>query len=353
MFSNLTGNAATGARLRRILEAGRVPGALLFAGNPGVGKKLFALEIAKALNCVTPINGIEACDHCATCARISRLPQAITDGAAQNEKINDTIVWSDHRDIGALTSGIKKTISVKAVRELEREANFRPFEGKRRVFIIDNADRLNEVASNALLKTLEEMQPLVHIVLVTAHADALLPTIRSRCQTLRFAPFAAAEIEDHLIKEKKRAGAEASLIARLAQGNLAAALEMNADAYLARRDEALGILEALSLAPPDRARLLRTAEEMNEVKRKDDYESTLDTLETVVRDVWLVALGADEARIVNADVRPRLQQLANHFPAQRCAAWIRRIEALRRDLSVNLNRRIATDALLLSMATEV
>lgn len=352
MFSKLIGNTTTSLRLRRMLETSRLPGALLFAGTTGTGKKLFAVELAKALNCLAPLEGIEACDHCRACVNIGRLPQAMLDGAAQNEKINETIVWSDHRDVGALIRGGKNVITVKAVRELEREANFRPGEGKRRVFIVDEADRLNEAASNALLKTLEEMSAHAHIFLVTAHPDALLPTIRSRCQVLRFAPLGNAEIEAHLVREKLRAGAEASLVAHLAQGNLALALEMNVDAYRARRDEALTVLEALSHTPPDRAHLLRHGEELNDAKRKDDYAFSLDALEILTRDVWLLAIGADEARIVNSDVRARLQELASRIPAPQCAAWLARIEELRRRLAFNLNRRIATDALLLSMAAE-
>ncbi len=352
MFSKLIGNTAASGRLRRMLETGRVPGALLFAGSEGVGKKLFAVELAKCLNCLAPVGGIEACDVCAACVRIGKLPQAIRDGATQNEKINETMVWSEHHDVGALTSGSKKVITVHAVRELGREANFRPFEGKRRVFIIEDAERLNETASNALLKTLEEMHAHVNLVLVTAHADALLPTIRSRCQTLRFAPLAAAEIESYLIAEKRRAGAEASLVAHLAQGNLAAALALNTDAYQAGRDAALAILEAVSLTPPDRARLLRAAEEMTDAKRKDDYIPSLDALETLVRDVWLLALGANEEQVVNRDIAARLTSLAERFTPRQCAAWIVRIEELRRNLAVNVNRRIATDALLLAMATE-
>lgn len=352
MFSKLIGNATTSLRLRRMLEANRLPGALLFAGASGTGKKLFAVELAKALNCLAPLDGIEACDRCRACVNIGRLPQAMRDAAAQIEKINETIVWSDHRDVCALIRGGKSVITVKAVRELEREANFRPGEGRRRVFIIDEAERLNEAASNALLKTLEEMPAHAHIILVTAHPDALLTTIRSRCQTLRFAALGNAEIEAYLVAERLRAGAEATLVARLAQGNLALALEMNVDAYRERRDDALAVLEALSHTTPDRAPLLRHGEELNDAKRKDDYELALDALEILTRDVWLLAIGADEARIVNFDVRARLQELAARIPAPQCAAWVTRIEELRRRLAFNLNRRIATDALLLSMAAE-
>lgn len=348
MFSNLIGNDAARARSLRMLEARRVPGALLLAGAHGVGKTRFAIEVAKSLNCLAPVGG-EACDVCTACKRIARLPGLIEE--ARDSDAAKSIIWSEHRDVGAVIPA-GRFITVQQAREVEREANFRPYEGARRVLIIDAADRLNEAASNALLKTLEEVPPLVHILLVTAQPDLLLRTIRSRCQMIRFAPLGADEIEAHLIRTGARAGAEAKLTARLAQGDLARALTMNADAFRTRRDDALTVLDALGTSPPDRARLLTLAESLADARRKDDYEPSLDALESVIRDVWLVALGADEDSIINHDVRSRLDTFAARFSAPRCAAWLRSIEALRRTLAVNVNRRVATDSLLLSMATE-
>ncbi len=95
MFDHLTGNQRVKDILRRMLTAGRVPGALLFVGEDGVGKKLFALELAKALNCREPV-GVEACDHCSSCVRIrqSKFPD-YTD-ADDNKK---RLVWSDYPDV--------------------------------------------------------------------------------------------------------------------------------------------------------------------------------------------------------------------------------------------------------------
>src|SRR5260370_38093215 len=82
----------------------------------------------------------------------------------------------------------KNIIRVKVMRELEPEANFRPFEGAARIFIVEDADTMNDQAANALLKTLEEPPPTSHLILTTSNPTALLPTIRSRCQSIRFAP---------------------------------------------------------------------------------------------------------------------------------------------------------------------
>jgi DNA polymerase-3 subunit delta' len=347
MFSRLIGNERAQETLRRMLVNRRVPGALLFAGEDGVGKKLFALELAKALNCRVRVNEVEACDHCSSCQRISQFPN-VTSEEADADKI---ILWSAHRDVG-LARAVKRNIPVDLIRELERESNFRPFEGAARVFIIEGADQLNEAASNALLKTLEEPHPTSHLILLTPRPASLLPTIRSRCQTIRFAPLTAEEIEKYLIRERKRAGEEARLASHLARGRLGRALELNLDKYRVERETMLGILDALSSSMPDRARLLRAAEDLSDAKRKDDYEPRLDVLETLIHDLWVLTLDARASKIVNEDMRERLNRLSANVESRHAARWLSRIEELRRQLAVNINRRVATDALLLGMLEE-
>lgn len=348
MFNNLVGNQRVKETLRRMLAQGRVPGALLFTGEDGVGKKLFAVELAKALNCRAPVREVEACDECSSCRRIARLAVTpATDDAEANKRIN----WSAHPDVG-LVRAAGRFIVIPQIREIEREANFRPFEGAARVFLIEEADRLNESSSNALLKTLEEVHPTSHLILITARSASLLPTIRSRCQTIRFAPLSATEIEAYLVSQKVRGGQEARLAAQLSRGRLGRALELNLDDYRAQREAMLVVLDALAGAPPDRARLLNAAEALSDAKRKDEYEPRLDVLETLIHDVWLLSLDAAAAEIVNEDDRPRLTRLSTSVESRRAARWLSRIEEIRRQLAVNINRRVATDALFLAMATE-
>jgi len=345
MFDQIAGNERPKEVLRRMLRQGRVPGALLFAGEEGLGKKLFAVELARALNCRSR-KGVEACGACPACARVGRFDLPAADDRDEHKKVR----WSEHRDVGMIVP-YNRNILVDAVRDLERECNFRPVEGAARVFIIEDADSLNEAASNALLKTLEEAPPTTHLVLITSRPAGLLPTIRSRCQAVRFAPLPAEELEKFLVKNHKRGGEEARLAAHLAGGRLGRALGLNLDAYRARREWALGALEALA-AGGDRARLLRAAEELSDAKSKDDFEPRLDVMETLVHDLWLLAVDAGRERLANQDIGERLSRLAATLPPARPARWLSRLEELRAQLAVNVNRRVASDALLLSMATD-
>jgi DNA polymerase-3 subunit delta' len=344
MFDRLAGNQRVKDILRRMLATGRVPGALLFVGEEGVGKKRFALELAKVLNCLAPV-GVEACDHCSSCIRISQSKFPEYTDADDNKK---RLIRSDHPDV-ALARPYNRILRIGQMREIEQEANFRPFEGKARIFIIEDAARLNEASSNALLKTLEEPPRTSHLILITSRPASLLSTIRSRCQMIRFAPLAPAEIEAHLLEGKQASPDDARLLSRVARGSIGRALSTDLETYRQQREGMLDVLSALALTN-DRARLLRASEEMNDAKHKDEYETRLDLLATLIHDVWTLSLGATAEQVANEDLRAQLSKIVSRLESRRAARWLSQIETHRRGLEVNINRKVATDALFLTMA---
>jgi DNA polymerase III subunit delta' len=345
MFSTLIGNEDVKESLVRLLSSGRVPGSLLFTGEQGIGKKLFALELAKALNCRHRV-GAEACDECSSCKRISR---STFPPFGKDDDDKARLIWSEHADL-AMARPYKNIIRVPVMRELEREANFRPFEGAARVFIVEDADTMNDAAASALLKTLEEPAPTTHLILTTANPTSLLATIRSRCQAIRFGPLPARDIEEFIIREKKVPAADAALLARTSLGSIGRALSADVEVYRERRAEMLSILNALVLTG-DRAQLMRCADELAAAKDRSEYEQRLDVLEVLIRDAWALRLGRPDETIVNRDLLSQLQKIADEMPSSRAAQWLARIEEMRGELEVNINRKIASDALLVSMAT--
>ncbi|HKR61608.1 MAG TPA: DNA polymerase III subunit delta' C-terminal domain-containing protein [Pyrinomonadaceae bacterium] len=343
MFDQITGNERVKNLLRRMLEERRVPGALLFSGEEGVGKKLFALELARALNCRSRV-GIEACGTCAVCKRITKINFPTTDDPDEKKRI----FWTDHPDVGFVQPPLR-VFHVNQMRAIERESNYHPYEGNARVFLIDGADQLNDQSANALLKTLEEPTPTAHLILITSRPAMLLPTIRSRCQQIRFSPLTTAEIEGYLLDHELAAPADAKLRARCAAGSIGRALSDDLEGYKERREAMLGVLKAVAVTG-DRTRLLRAAEGLNDARYKDDYETNLELLETLIRDALLVAVGGAETQIVNLDILPQLKEIARGTDAKRATIWITQIEELREQLLVNINRKPATDALFLTMA---
>jgi DNA polymerase III subunit delta' len=343
MLDQLTGNERVKKLLRRILEARRSPGALLFAGEDGIGKKLFALEVARALNCRSP-QGAEGCGRCPSCVRIGNF------NYPQSSDSDDWkgIIWTNHPDVGMVVAP-KRVLLVEQMRLIEREANYRPYEGNARVFLIEDAEKLNPPSANALLKVLEEPPHTSHIILLTSRPDMLLSTIRSRCQMIRFSPLSPEEIENHLVRNKIASAGEARIRARVARGSLGRAMAQDLDDFSEQRKAMLQVLQALSISD-DRIQLLRSAEELNEAKYKDEYESRLDILETLIRDAWILSLQAPADSIVNEDLLPHLKKISANLDSRRPAGWISQIEEMREQLIVNINRKAATDALFLTMA---
>ena len=361
MFSHLIGNDEVKDSLRRLLATGRTTGSLLFTGEQGIGKKLFAQELAKAFNCRNRIGAynrtkdqrpktkdqtLDACDECSSCKRIARSAFA---PFGKDDDDKSRLIWSEHVDV-AMARPYKNIIRVPVMRELESEANFRPFEGATRVFIIEDADYMNDQAANALLKTLEEPPSTTHLILTTSNPTALLPTIRSRCQVIRFAPVPTAQIEKFLVEQRGMAMPDANLLARTSRGSIGRALATDIESYRERREAMLDVLRALTIAT-DRAQLLRSAEALAAARDRDEYEQRLEVLESLIRDAWAVALGLHQEGLVNVDLLKDLQNIAADLQSERAARWLTEIEELRGTLEVNINRKIASDALLIAMAS--
>jgi DNA polymerase-3 subunit delta' len=346
MFDELTGNARVKGALKRMLDAGRLPGALLFTGEEGIGKRLFALEVARALNCRTPKDN-EACGVCSSCVRITKLNYPQREDAEEWTHI----IWTDHPDVGLVVAP-KRVLRVEQMRQIEKEANFRPFEGKARVFLIDEADKLNDASANALLKVLEEPPRTSYLILITARPAMLLPTILSRCQMIRFSPLLPDEIESYLTKKDLVDKKTARLRARAAGGSMSRALSGDLETFTAQRKAMLQVLNALVLSE-NRAQLLRSAEQLNEAQYRDEFEDRLDVIETLIRDAWMLSLGVPSAQLVNEDLLSELGEISEKLDPSRAADWILQIEDLREQLIVNVNRKVTTDALFLVMAGDV
>ena len=342
MFDTLVGNDQVKAVIRRLMKGGRVPNSLLFAGGEGVGKRQFAIEIARAFVCTSPVD-LAACRVCSACKRVDKFVLPVSE---KGEDF-DRVFFSDHPDVGTVVP-FKRNVRIGSIRSLEREANYNPYEAKARFFIVDAAEKMADPAANALLKTLEEPPPTTHIFLITSRPDSLLPTIRSRCQLLRFAPVEADKVERYLIDQRAFTHDEARIAARLSRGSIGRAVSINVEKFKARRERMLTVLRS-AIGNVDRTELLRISEEMQDAKNKDSFEENLEIIETLIHDVWLLKVSGDPAKLVNTDEAAVLSGLANQAPDD-LPDWLTMTEKLRQDLAVNINRKVATDALFVAMA---
>jgi DNA polymerase-3 subunit delta' len=224
----LYGHAQTWTRLTALLDADRLPHALLFLGPPGIGKALMAQRLAARLAC-TAAQGAP-CGECGGCRQVlaGTHPDLLSFGAPGKGRKETR----------------KKEIGIEQARELKHFAQLRPIAAPRKMAIVDDADRLSLAAQNALLKTLEEPPGQALLVLISATPGALLTTVRSRCQRITFRPLTTAEVAAAL-RGGGLAGDEAARLAAAADGSPGRALGLRATWQDADREAVLGALAAL------------------------------------------------------------------------------------------------------------
>lgn len=323
-FSSLVGNERIKRLLQRAVTEGRISQGLIFAGQRGVGKHQFALALAQAINCENPKNG-DACNKCLSCRKISS---------------------HEHPDVHTISPD-GQFIKIGQMRELSQEAQYRPYEGRRRVYIIDDAERLREEAANSILKTLEEPPESSLILLVTSKPYALLETIRSRCQMLSFAPLTSTELEIYLKANYKRPAEETRMLARLARGSIGRTLEIDLGVYREKRAMMLELIEALAITR-DAVKLLSAAEHLGRKLEKDEFENHLDVLVVLLADLFHLKLGEPADSLTNSDIAPRLERIADALTLEQIIEWVGKIEQVLQSLARNVNRQLAMEAMLMA-----
>jgi DNA polymerase-3 subunit delta' len=231
----------------RVVRNGRLAHAYLFAGTPGIGKKLFALELAKALLCENPPSDrFEACDQCSGCLLVD----------ADNHP--------DLHLVGRPDESLE--VPIEAIRELCRNFSLKTARGKGKVAILDDADDLSEQSANCFLKTLEEPPPGSVLVLVCSSADRQLATIRSRCQIVPFAPLPLDLVEKLLQEQGIKDDALLKRIVRLSDGSPGQARELAESELWTFRSK---LLQSLASQPFDSWALARLWLQFTEEAGKD------------------------------------------------------------------------------------
>jgi DNA polymerase-3 subunit delta' len=324
--------------LSRAIAHDTLPPALLFAGPQGVGKRRTAVALAQAVNCpraaafTTSEVHLDACGTCPSCRRIER---------------------GVHPDIIVLQPGETGTIRVDDVRTIITAAAYRPFEARRRVAIIDNADAMLGPAQNALLKTLEEPPSASLFILVSSMPDALLPTVLSRCSRLRFGSLSPAEVTDALTKFHRYSETDARAAASEAEGSVGRALEMQSTDLVEARETAQRLLEQMARTA-DLARRVDVAKDLTSQKgspaaERDRLASSLRALSSLLRDLGILASGGDVRLLANADLQPVLQRLVTVFNGERSHRAFSAVDAALAALERNASPKIVADWLVLQL----
>lgn len=244
LFADVVGQAATKHHFLHAVQQNRLPHALLLRGPAGVGKLPLALACAQYLVCQNP-GQADSCGQCASCSKMAQgihpdvhlafpiFLQTVGGKTQTSDEFMDdfrrSVLVAPYLSLAVWGTALEAEnkqliISIAEVRELKRKMQLTAFEGSKKIVVIWHAEKINQEGANAFLKLLEEPPPDTHIILTLEEPAQLLPTILSRCQTLRVPPLHLQEVADYLTTCEQLQPRQAADLAVVADGSLSAAL---------------------------------------------------------------------------------------------------------------------------------
>jgi DNA polymerase III subunit delta' len=338
-FKSIIGQEHSIRFLTILLQKGIIPNALLFTGPEGVGKKMAAFSFAMAANCAginksskkkSDLNAeygsfpTEPCGTCKNCRLFN------TGG-------HPDFIWIDPD--GQVTKIVQ-------VRELRQLISMKPFGARLRVVVLSKAHTLNQEASNALLKVLEEPPNRTVLILITPRISDLLPTIVSRCQHIRFHPIPvkllAATLEQNHAMDQK----ESEFIAAMANGSFSRALALKNTDWIFRRDWIIKETEKMHTASV--AVVLALAEKMAKSKDKESTQDLLEMIKTWYRD--LVIAGYCPDKIINKDLMANIRNISRRYHQNTLLNRISAVQKAQKEIDANVNPRLVLENLFLTLA---
>jgi len=306
--------------LKRALASERVAHAYLLTGPPQIGKRSLALNFAQALNC---LDQEKPCGQCLACSKIAH---------------------GSHPDVQVI-QGEGRTIKIDQMRTLRHEAALFPLEGRWKVYIIRQMEQATAEAANCLLKTLEEPPSHVILMLTASEAEALLPTIVSRCQVLNLRPLATETVQRSLQERWGVDAKRAQLLARLSGGRLGWAVAASQDdAILDQREKHLD--EMMELMGQGRVERMGYARQLSH--NPEAVRELLHLWLSWWRDLLLTASGSS-AGIVNIDRGGTLRVQAQRYSLAQVRDFVKALRAAAWRLEHNANTRLTLEVLMLGL----
>jgi DNA polymerase-3 subunit delta' len=310
--------------LGNALKQNRIPHTYLFSGMAGIGKKKAAVALAQRIYCTGDFSSLLPCQECPSCRKV---------------------MHGNHPDLLFLEPE-GQFIRIKAIRDLQEQMQYNPMEGAKRITIIDDADKMNVTSANALLKTLEEPAPNNLMILITSNPSALLRTILSRCQQLRFAPLHRQVIMSYLQDHYDLTEEEYALFAAASGGSIRGAVAMAEGDYKNIRDKifnSIGVID--QMAPLDLFAFI--------AEQGKDRENILEKLEMILqcyRDVLVFHEIRKEECLINRDRMDIIGPMADRLDAQKLLSRLRAVEYAYHAIRQNANKALTLDMMMFKLA---
>lgn len=323
-FKDIVGQDRAIGFLKNAIRKNRLAHAYLFTGVDGIGKRTTAINLAMVINCLLPKDW-DSCGECLSCRKIQK---------------------ANHPDVQIIEPH-GQFIRIEQVRELSRGLCFRPIEGKKRVCIIVNGEKMQDTAANALLKTLEEPPSHTLIVITAPEPKDLLPTIVSRCQNIGFNPLTPAIITERLCEEGGLDRRTAHILSFLAEGSLGRALSMDSQSLLEKREHLIN--EVCSISSREAGKISAFAEVMG--KSGDDLLDTLEILNSLFRDIMVLKNAKEEVcPIIHIDCMDKIRDWCKRFSSARLFEIFTAINEAKKAINRNANRVLVLETMLLTIS---
>jgi DNA polymerase-3 subunit delta' len=310
--------------LENSLKQNRFPHIYLFSGMAGIGKKRVATALAQRIYCTGDFLSFTPCQECPSCRKVMR---------------------GNHPDLLFLEPE-GQFIRIKAIRDIQEQMQYKPMEAEKRIIIIDDADKMNVTSANALLKTLEEPAPNNLMILITSNPSALLRTILSRCQQLRFAPLRRQDIVSYLRDNYNLGEEESALFAAASGGAIRDAIAMAEGSYKKVRDKIFNDIGMLDqMAPLEFFTFI--------AGQGGDREDILEKLTMILqcyRDVLVFRETKKEESLINRDRMDVIARMADRMDAQKLLRHLRTVEYAYHAIRQNANKALTLDMMMFKLA---
>ncbi len=319
MVKDIAGQDSAIRMLRGMIERDQVNGTYLFAGPDGVGKRTAAVEFAKAINCET--KGIDACGECASCRKIDSL---------------------NHPDVSIIQKEKGSNfIKIDRMRDVIYQASLKPYESRKKIFIITDAEDMNEESQNAVLKILEEPRENQVFILTSSRISGILPTIISRCKIIKFNLLGRDAICELLVNRHGFSESEAVLFSHMSFGSIGRAIAFKEKEAIRERDRMLNDFFLRKRA------IFR--EEACDDKKYSDLEGSLYLLLSWYRDLMVSKFSDDKDIFFNTDRMAEILSYSARFSAKKIERDMYSVIKAINYLRQNVNPKMA----LFNMALEL